>query len=120
MNKPLVSVICLCYNQDRFVQEAIQSVFEQTYPAIQLIVLDDGSTDESVQRIKKSLVDRPACKFVTNERNQGYTKALNQALTFVSGEFVIDLAADDILLPSRIEEGVMAFEKAGIKYGKRA
>jgi glycosyltransferase involved in cell wall biosynthesis len=117
MDKPLVSVICLCYNHERFVVEAIQSVLDQTYPSVQLIVLDDGSADGSVERIKKFVADKPQIIFICNELNRGYPKALNQALKEVKGEFIVDLAADDILFPNRVEEGVVELTKAGLNYG---
>jgi glycosyltransferase involved in cell wall biosynthesis len=117
MNKPLVSVICLCYNHERFVWEAIQSVLDQTYPTIQLIVLDDGSTDQSVQKIRSLVADKPEITFISGQSNRGYTKALNEALKYVKGEFIIDLAADDVFYPTRIEEGVTELTKAGLNYG---
>lgn len=117
INNPLVSVLCLSYNQKKFVEEAIQSVFNQTYPFIQLIVLDDGSSDGSAQTITRFLGDKASVVFLINETNQGYTKSLNKALSYATGEFIVDLAADDILMPTRVEEGVSALIKAGTKFG---
>jgi glycosyltransferase involved in cell wall biosynthesis len=117
MNKPLVTVLCLCYNQGRFVEEAIQSVLTQSYPAVQLIILDDGSSDDSVSIIEKCIGDRSDIIFIINKTNQGYTRALNQALTYAKGEFIIDLAADDVLMANRVEEGVLALSSTGEKYG---
>lgn len=117
MNQPLVSVICLCHNHERFVDQAIQSVFNQTYSNIQLIVLDDGSADGSVQKVNSILSNKPEIVFVANKSNRGYVKSLNQALTYVKGEFIVDLAADDILLPTRIEDGVTELTNAGLNYG---
>jgi glycosyltransferase involved in cell wall biosynthesis len=117
INNPLVSVLCLCYNQEKFVEEAIQSVFNQTYPFIQLIVLDDGSSDGSAQTITRFLGDKASVVFLINETNQGYTKSLNKALSYATGEFIVDLAADDILMPTRVEDGVSALIKAGTKFG---
>jgi glycosyltransferase involved in cell wall biosynthesis len=117
INNPLVSVLCLSYNQKKFVEEAIQSVFNQTYPFIQLIVLDDGSSDGSAQTITRVLGDKASVVFLINETNQGYTKSLNKALSYATGEFIVDLAADDILMPTRVEDGVSALIKAGTKFG---
>jgi glycosyltransferase involved in cell wall biosynthesis len=117
INNPLVSVLCLSYNQKKFVEEAIQSVFNQTYPFIQLIVLDDGSSDGSAQTITRFLGDKASVVFLINETNQGYTKSLNKALSYATGEFIVDLAADDILMPTRVEDGVSALVKAGAKFG---
>jgi glycosyltransferase involved in cell wall biosynthesis len=117
MSAPRVSVLCLCYNHAQYVEEAIQSVLAQTYQSIQLIILDDGSDDESVAIIKKNISFKSEITFLVNETNQGYTKSLNKALSKATGEFIIDLAADDILLPDRIAEGVKELEKAGSTYG---
>lgn len=114
---PLVTVLCLCYNQEKFVEEAIRSVFTQSYPSIELIVLDDGSSDNSVKVISGFLKDKPSVLFLINKTNQGYTKSLNKALSYATGEFIVDLAADDMLMPTRVEEGVSALIKAGTKFG---
>lgn len=117
MAVPLVTVVCLCYNQGRFVTEALQSVIQQTYPNIQLMVVDDASTDNSVQIINDFLRAHPQIRFFPLPRNVGNCKAFNSALVHAKGEFVIDLAADDVLLPERIAEGVRALDSAGSDYG---
>ncbi|MCE2994904.1 MAG: glycosyltransferase family 2 protein [Cyclobacteriaceae bacterium] len=106
MKQPLVTVMCLCYNHAQFVREAIESVFQQTYQPIELIVMDDGSTDNSAQVIEQCLQGRADVTFVRHEVNQGYTKTLNEAVALSKGEWLIDLAADDVLLPQRVEEGI--------------
>lgn len=117
MNKPLVTVICLCYNQERFVQEAIESVYHQNYPRVQLIIVDDCSLDQSVSAIKKLIKDRPEVVFIANDKNLGSCKSFNLALKEAQGDYLIDLAADDVLLPDRIVIGVEALENAGQEYG---
>lgn len=121
MNGPLVSVICLCHNQGRFVIESLESVTAQTYPNIQLIVVDDASNDDSKGKIKKFLSTRPQLQFVSHDSNVGHCAAFNSGYALARGEFVIDLAADDILLPGRIENGVREFQKRddsfGVQYG---
>ncbi len=113
---PLVTVVCLCYNQAAFVQEAINSVLEQTYPNIQLIVVDDGSTDTSVEVIQAHLAKHPEVQFLNLQKNIGNCRAFNRALPFVKGTYLIDLAADDVLLPERIQKQVEVFEKSGTEY----
>ncbi|ADR20098.1 hypothetical protein MATR_22900 [Marivirga tractuosa] len=102
-----VSVICLCYNHEEFVEAALASVIAQTYPT-ELIVVDDASSDDSVQRIKGFIskhADR-SIQTIFNEKNLGNCKAFNAALELTNAEYIIDLAADDILLPNRVEEGL--------------
>lgn len=117
MVAPPVTVICLCYNQGRFVKEAIRSVLEQTYPNIQIIVVDDCSTDNSVEVITGMVVAHPHIVFLSLRKNVGNCKAFNLALPHVRGDYIIDLAADDILLPERVSKGVMALTAAGDAFG---
>ena len=117
LSNPLVSVLCLCYNQKSFVKEAIDSVLNQTYRPVQLIILDDGSTDGSADEIARCIVAKPEIIFIRNQENIGYTKSLNKAWSHVKGEFTIDLAADDILFPNRIEEGVADFKNRSPQFG---
>lgn len=117
MNKPLATVICICYNHARFVTEALESVAKQTHQQVELIVIDDASTDNSVEMISQWIVKHPGTIFLTNETNLGYCKTFNKAYAQSKGSFLIDLAADDILLPSRIEKGINLLEEAGADYG---
>lgn len=117
MNAPLVTVICICYNHARFVKEALDSVANQTYKNIELIVIDDGSTDGSGKIIKQWIASHPKTTLLLNAKNLGYCKTFNKAFTISKGSFCIDLAADDILLPNRIEEGLRELADAGPEYG---
>lgn len=117
MDYPLVSVVCLCYNHERFVREAIESVLTQTYPNVELIVVDDASVDGSVS-VVESLVNRhPHIQFIKNQKNLGNCKAFNIGFRKAKGDFVIDLSTDDVLLPNRIEEGVKKLASSGREYG---
>lgn len=119
-NSPTVSVICLCHNQAAYVQDAIRSVIGQTYRPLELIVVDDGSRDDSVVKIKEILPQVPPdinLKTLFIRENIGNCKAFNRALCLASGAFIIDLAADDWLLPERIAEQVVAFRNASDRVG---
>ncbi|MBL7849905.1 MAG: glycosyltransferase [Cyclobacteriaceae bacterium] len=107
---PLVSVICLSYNHARFVVEALDSVLTQSYQPVELLVVDDASTDGSAAVIREWLIRHPHGKFFPLAVNGGNCKAFNTAFRQASGKYVIDLSADDVLLPSRIERGVRLLE----------
>lgn len=77
-NFPLVSVICLSYNHEAYVVEALDSVINQTYPNIELLIADDCSTDNSVSVIQDWLQNHPNVYFSANEKNLGNTKTFNQ------------------------------------------
>ena len=112
-SKPLVSVICLCHNQAPYVKEAISSVLNQSYKDIELIIVDDGSTDESKEVITSAIGDTDTL-FISNSKSEGNCKAFNKGFRESRGSYIIDLAADDALLPSRIMEGLKTFQKKEI------
>lgn len=99
VENPLVSVLIPCFNAERFVGEAIESALSQTWRNIEVIVVDDGSTDRSVE-ILRSFGER--IRFSAGA-NRGACSARNQAFQMSSGEFIQYLDADDALLPQKIE-----------------
>jgi glycosyltransferase involved in cell wall biosynthesis len=108
--RPLVSVICLCYNHELFVEEALRSVKAQTYPNIQLIVVDDRSTDGSVGIIGSVLKEIPDAQFLSHSANLGNCRAFNRGFEKATGEFIIDFSADDVLRGDRVQKGVEALQ----------
>lgn len=117
MQPPLVTVICLCYNHAEYVREAIDSVLKQTHAPVQLIVVDDASTDNSVAIIEEIVKENPVIEFISLKNNIGNCRAFNVGLAKAKGEFLIDLAADDLLLPHRIETGVRVLAQTGKEFG---
>lgn len=114
---PKVSVICTCYNHDKYVTECMQSVMDQDYRNFELIVVDDGSTDDSVGAIELFQKKFPEIVVVKLEKNIGICKAFNTGFKMSSGDLLIDLAADDVLLPTRLSRGVENFRDADINCG---
>jgi len=113
LNSPLVSVVIPCYNHARYVKECIQSIIDQDYRNIELIVIDDGSKDASVQVIEEM---RNVCEarftrfeFIHRE-NRGLCNTLNQALEWCEGEYYASVASDDIFLPFKIDKQVSYLE----------
>jgi glycosyltransferase involved in cell wall biosynthesis len=96
---PLVSVIIPCYNAERYVSEAIASALDQTYPQVEVIVVDDGSTDRSIEMIQ-SFGDRVQLAI---GNHQGACAARNRGLQMSKGAFIQFLDADDVLLPNKLE-----------------
>jgi len=117
MSQPLVSIICLCYNHAPYVAQAVQSVWQQSYPHIELIVANDASTDNSQEVIQQLAQQGPIAATLFNKTNLGNTKTFNQALALAKGKYIIDLAADDLLLPQRVAIGVQALESLPPHYG---
>jgi len=107
---PIVSIICTCFNQEAFVLEALQSVVDQSYQGIEIIVIDDYSTDSSYERIQSFAKKYKIIKVVKNEMNLALCKNFNHGLKLSSGKYVIDFSCDDVLLPDRVKEQVDFFE----------
>ena len=80
-------------------------------------MVDDKSTDESPTVVEKFQKLHPEITFIRLEKNEGICKAFNTGFKICSGDFIIDLAADDILLPERLERGVKIFETLDDSYG---
>lgn len=112
MALPLVSVICLCYNHEQFVVASLESVINQSYKNIELIIVDDKSSDNSAAIIKQWQQTHPDVKVLINPTNLGNTKAFNLAVKKARGSYLIDLAADDILLPNCITQQIACFNNS--------
>lgn len=97
---PKVSVIIPVYNHERYVEDAIISVFEQDYPNIELIVINDGSVDSSNDKIIK-LKERYSFKYI-NQKNHGLSQTLLNGLTYCTGEYLALVASDDQWLKNKI------------------
>lgn len=109
---PLVSIAALCYNHERFLTETLDSIKNQTYPNIEVIVMDDCSQDNSVEIIYKWL-QQNSCKwrFISHAENQGLCKSANEALSLTNGEYFQIIACDDILYQDKIERQINLFNK---------
>ncbi|MEP0918340.1 glycosyltransferase [Leptolyngbya sp. DQ-M1] len=99
---PKVSILIPCYNADRWIAQAIDSALNQTYPYIEVIVVDDGSSDRSLEIIQ-SYGDRIRWE---TQPNQGGNIARNRLLELSTGDWLQYLDADDYLLPQKIEQQV--------------
>ncbi|GAB3920697.1 glycosyltransferase family 2 protein [Larkinella terrae] len=114
--RPLVTVICISYNHERFITASIQSVLNQTYPMIELIVIDNNSSDQSAARVEELKQLHPKIQFIRNTENIGNCRAFNQGLKLAKGRYVIDLSADDLLHPERIARQVAGFDRLAGDY----
>lgn len=99
-----VSVIIPCYNAQKYILEALHSVLQQTYENIEIIVVDDASTDNSVQRIES--INSSKIQLIKLKENLGYANALKIAIQNAKGTYIARMDADDVIVPSRIEKQV--------------
>lgn len=119
--KGIVSVIIPLFNRISYIAETIQSVIDQDYPKIELIVVDDGSNDGSYE-LAQGLAHEHSFTLITHPKraNKGQSAALNLGLSNAKGEFIAILDSDDLFEPGKISAQVAAFQKypnAGLVYG---
>ncbi len=100
-----ISVILPVKNQQDFIEKAIDSVYSQTYDDFELIVIDDGSTDET-SYILERLKTKYGFKLLTHKKNLGIVKALNNGLAEAKGKYIARMDGDDIMLPERLEKQI--------------
>lgn len=113
-NQPLVSVIIPAYNHEQYVQETIKSVINQTYKNIELIIINDGSKDNTYNKIaemREFCQKRFAGFIFQTQENSGICKTLNKAVSLCKGKYIAVIASDDIYLPSCLEEQIKIMEE---------
>lgn len=101
---PLVTVIVASYNHGSYIEQCILSVVKQTYPNIELLVIDDGSTDDSVKRLER--LQRQYGFDLRVQKNKGLTHTLNEAIARAKGSLIAPFGSDDIMMPERISKQV--------------
>jgi glycosyltransferase involved in cell wall biosynthesis len=120
---PRMSIVMPNYNHGHLIEEALAAIAGQTKPPFEIIVVDDGSTDDSVTRLKALAAHMPALRLHCHRENLGVVAAANTGLSLVTGDFVLLAAADDRLGTETIElasAAVAAFPSAGIVFSDHA
>lgn len=107
---PKVSIVLPCYNRERYLGLAIQSVLNQTFEDLELLIVDDGSTDASLQIAEKFAVADARIKVIALSKNQGVAFALKSGFDAARGEFIGQVDSDDLLEPQALELTVQALE----------
>ncbi len=106
VGSPRVSVVVPVYNRVEFLREAIESVLAQTYRDLELVLIDDGSTEPGVTDVLAGYRGDPRVRLERNARNQGIARVHNQSLDLARGEYVAALDSDDVALPRRLARQV--------------
>lgn len=113
MNEPKISIVIPAYNHERFIAEAIQSVLTQTLSDLELIVIDDGSTDRTGERAQ-SFRDQRLCYF--RQENQDAYNAINNGLRRCRGDYLAILNSDDLYAPNRLERLLATAKETGAQF----
>ncbi|MCG5536456.1 glycosyltransferase family 2 protein [Ectothiorhodospira mobilis] len=109
MSEPLVSVVMAVHNNERYLEAALNSILEQSWQNLELIVIDDASTDRSASILRDYACFDSRIRLLVNDQNHGLTWSLNRGLDEVQGELVARMDGDDIALPERLAKQVEAF-----------
>jgi glycosyltransferase involved in cell wall biosynthesis len=105
---PIISVILPVYNAEKYIEEAINSILEQTYQNFELIIINDGSSDNSVNVINQ--YEKNNKVKIVNQENHGLIFTLNKGIDLAKGQYIARMDADDIAHPERFEKQLSLFE----------
>ena len=114
--KPLISICISLYNRKKYIKEAVESALNQTFKDVEVIVLDDGSTDGSKEYLEE--LNLPIK--IYQQKNIGHAGTINRLIDLASGEYIIFLDSDDIFLPDtvkRLYNALINYGKEAISYG---
>ena len=109
MSFPKISVLIPSYNHENYIKEAIESVLNQTFQDFELIIIDDGSTDKTVDKIKE--FDDERIQLYVFEKNQGAPNAINNCIKRAKGEYIAYISSDDVWELDKLEKQVNFMEK---------
>lgn len=112
----LVSVIIPVYNAGKFIDETIGSVRSQTYDCWELILVDDGSTDDGREKIEKWCEEDERIHLIVKERNEGVARARNTGIYNATGRYIAFLDADDIWRPEKLEKEMEFMKEKGAAF----
>lgn len=111
MDKPVVSVLMPAFNAEKYVAQAINSILQQSFHHFELIILNDGSTDDTSQIIEK--INDQRIRVIQLEQNQGLVKARNRLVEEARGKYLAFLDSDDVAMPDRLQKQVDFLEQDG-------
>jgi glycosyltransferase involved in cell wall biosynthesis len=110
-NLPLVSVIMPCYNTEKYFVEAIESIINQTYKNLEIVLINDGSTDSTTELLNQYSEKDKRIKIILNPVNLGLIASLNKGVAAATGDYIARMDADDISVLDRVEKIMNAFFK---------
>jgi len=114
-NHPVVSINLLTYNRCQYIKNCLNSVFEQSYPYLEILIIDNASTDDTVNYLRKKFRNEPSenLRIIFNQQNLGFAAGHNQGIKESRGEFILCLNQDVVLDKDFIKKAVEIFKKNG-------
>jgi glycosyltransferase involved in cell wall biosynthesis len=116
MNTPKVSIILMTYNQGKYLHTAIQSALSQTYENIEILISNNGSSDDTTN-IVQSFLPNKKITYLNYPKNESVNLRANQAIDLASGDFISWLYGDDYYLDEKIQTQIHAFNSLDKSYG---
>lgn len=117
---PTVTVVISCFNYARYLGQAVHSAVSQNGVAVDVIIVDDASTDDSLDVARKLSAEHPSVQVLVHASNQGVVRSFNDGAMTATGEFLVRLDADDLLTPGSLRRSVAlarAYPSVGLVYG---
>lgn len=115
LEKDKISILMGLYNAEKTIDESIKSILNQTYKNWELIICDDGSTDNGVDIVKEYLSKDNRIVLIRNNKNMGLNYTLNHCLKYATGEYIARMDADDISLPQRLQKEIETIKKENVE-----
>lgn len=113
---PLVSIVLATYNGERFLKSQLDSLIAQTYQPLEIIAIDDGSSDGTLQILNTYAVNHANFLIFQNSHNLGHVKNFEKGISLANGQFIAPCDQDDVWLPTKIEVLINNIEDAAIAY----
>lgn len=108
---PLISVVMSVYNGEKYLQDAVDSILQQTFPDFEFLIINDGSTDSTSKMLEEFSKRDNRIKTIENEHNIGLTSSLNKGIMMAEGKYIARMDADDLSLSSRLEKQLEFLEQ---------
>lgn len=108
MKEPMVTVLMSVYNGEKFLKEAMESILNQTFTDFEFLIINDGSTDKSVEIIES--YDDSRIRLINNEKNLKLIASLNKGISLARGKYIARMDCDDVSMPERLEKEVEFLE----------
>ena len=112
LNKPIVTVIMSCFNSANFIEDAVNSITNQSFRDFEFLIMDDGSSDNTYKIIQNLSYEDRRIKIYQNDKNIGLTKSLNLLIKEARGEFIVRQDADDISYVDRLKSQIDILSKS--------
>lgn len=116
-SKPLVSIVIPSYNHAQYIETAVESALNQTYDNIEILIVDDGSKDNSRELLQEKYGDHKRIRLFLNKENRGHAVTLNETLKEIRSDYISWLSSDDWYLPNKIEKQMDKFLTLDASYG---